>query len=72
MSNDPEQLTNVSTENEGPNFLEWLAENQPEVTKLMESLTENYVKYRKTLLEAEEAIYEKKIELQKTIINDRQ
>ncbi|WP_292393202.1 hypothetical protein [Methanoculleus sp. UBA303] len=72
MSDDLEPFETTSFEVEGPNFLEWLAKNQPEVTKLIESLTENYVVYRKSLLEAEQNLYERHIELQKTAVHDRQ
>lgn len=72
MSDDPELIKVTSPETEGPNILEWLAKNQPEITSLIESLTENYVKYRENLLEAEQKLYERQLELQNTAIHDRQ
>lgn len=72
MSDDPELIEVTSPETEGPNFLEWLAKNQPEITSLIESLTENYVKYRKSLLETEQKLYERQLELQNMAIYDRQ
>lgn len=72
MSNDPQQLADAPTENPEINLLEWLSKNQPEITKLVECFAENYVKYRKSLLDAEQTLYEKKLELQKTVVRDRQ
>ena len=59
-------------EEDGSDFLNWLTENETQITKLIGVLTDNYVKYKNSNLEAEKVVYEKKVEQQIRSLQDRQ
>ena len=60
------------TESDGSDFFLWLTENQPQVSKLIEVSTDSYIKYKKCILESEEAVHQKQMDLKNSSLRDRQ
>ena len=53
-------------------FLAQLAANQPQISELIKVVTESCVTYKNSVREAEESAYQKQLELQNALLQDRQ